>query len=652
MRRFCHVCGVLVLVLFHSVARAQRGGDGPADRVCAKLRLDVDSVMPAGVEGSVSLQDDRVYSVHVEVQKHADLAKLLRGIQVKDRRGALDVWSERLNRNVHAMVVAAVRASGHDPGFNPGTDVRLVVCGHVLPVDEEGKDFYWASFTGTRRDPADATDAAGAPPAEAPNGAELSVSIMPDRLLWKPREKITGKLKISNTGKGRTHCYAWGLDSLVVTDKAGKPADRFSFDGCILPAPNAPMYTFLEQGEVRSMSFEISTDRLDDLRGGFLLGEGEWVLTYDSRAFANTLVKVQPVTFRVLAEPGTYKGPRISAMRGCGPNLLLVREDNWIEVVDGGTAARLGTRRPEGFISGSIWNGSVLRASSDGRLIAFGTTRDAPVTIEAIFGAAPVIGALAAPRGVQVGPGGFGLERFLAGDQRALCVSNYVVAVVDTRTGELERTRTLEEQWVSTSTDGRFAAWVNADAVRILGNRGEDSYAVRVVDMEGDQKVRTRTITGHGDHPDLEMGARRAYLSDEFQASVVALSLEDGNLLELRTDMPAEVVGETPDASLVVVAWPRHGSDEAKRRPTEVGVFRTSDGARVSTVRCPSACSVALLGSPARIVTARRTFAGSGFGERAWLEERVKVYDTLTGAELRDLDLTPPAGLLPAYPGK
>jgi hypothetical protein len=643
---------LVVLGVCQSVAMGQRREEGPADRVCQRLRPQVEDLLPAGVEVSLYASDARVYDCHVELKKSVDLDALLRGIQRPTRRAALDAWSARLCGQVHRLVVDAVRASGHDPGFNPGTDVKLVVCGHVLPEAERMPGnagvFYWVSYTGTRRDPPSGTErAADAPPVEPPNGAQLTVTIVPDRTEWKPREKITGELKIVNTGRGRAHCHAWGLESLLVTDKAGKAAERFFFAGCILPSPDAPTYAFLEAGEVRSMRFAVSTDRLDDFRGGFVLGEGEWLLAYDPEKFDNTLVKVEPVPLRVRAAPGEYTGPRISMIRGCGPNIVLMREENWCEVIDGGTGKRLGTRRPEGLNPGWIWYGAQLRTSSDGRLIAFGTGRDAPIRIEAMFGEGPVRPSLGAPSTIEIGPGGFFLDRFLPGDRSALCTTNGMLVEMDLGTGAAVRSRRIPERFVSTSTDGRYGAWLEGDLARIVGHRGEDSYAVHVIDLRADGADRTRTVRGHGGSPTLVMGARRAYLSDEFESSVVSLSLIDGTVVELRTGAPADIIGESPDGEFVVLAWPRAEAEKAKSTPTVFGVFRTSDGSRVSSVRCGGPSAAIVLGAPARIGTVARKLIGDGWSERGWLDEHGVLYEARTGAKVRDLDLTPPAGFPP-----
>lgn len=91
---------------------------------------------------------------------------------------------------------------------------------------------------------------------------------------------------------------------------------------------------------------------------------------------------------------------------------------------------------------------------------------------------------------------------------------------------------------------------------------------------------------------------------------------------------------------MVAFSWPAWDLGEHPD-PTTIGVYRVSDGQRVSLIKCAEPSAAVLLPNPPRIATLRRRVLGDGWGDSSFLDEKVEVFDAQTGQSLKKLSLTP-----------
>lgn len=615
-----------------------------AQSVVDGLEGQAKKILPKGVAVSLRAEDGRIFSWTIELNKA--LVKEVGG-EMGNLPVALDKWSDTLNPKIVKMTSDAVRAAGHDPLFNQETDVTVSIGGQILPKKKrEGQfddgEWYSISFTGLRRN-ADRDDEGKVVRAAVgdPTGGQIEVAIVPDRATWKYRETITGRLTIKNTGKQRVRFSRWWIDGVDVTDEAGNKPESFSIMGNICAAPDAVMYIFLNPGEVHTGTFSVYTDRTHSMKNGYYLKVGTWKLRYASYAIDNVRVISDPATIQVRVEAGEYTGARIKSLRCAGHNFILMREDNSVEVIDPVTGNRLGGRRGDGSMHEWMWFGSRPCFSSDGRLVAYCKDRSSPIMIESLFGDPPPRAELFPPADLMVGGGGFFAGRFSGDGSKLFCATNNAWVTMDLATGAALNKAELSEMWASISPDGNHAAAVQGSIARIVGYPGNDKFAVKIFEVGGEKIVHSVEVIGHGEYPELVMGASGAYLSDEFASSVTYVPYVEGKTRSFETGGPADVVGESDDGSLVVLSWPRAEARDEEPGATTIAVYRVSDGTKVCMIEGKEPRAAAVVSGPPRVVCLPRKFVGDGFGGGSWLTEHASIYDALTGKVIKEIDRTP-----------
>jgi hypothetical protein len=480
-------------------------------------------------------------------------------------------------------------------------------------------------------------------------GGTINVVIEPDRAEWGYRETITGHLTITNTGPSRVRLDRWWLAELEVTDAGGDRPKTFHMLGFADDADGDGRYFYLAPAEVHTAQFKVFTDRAHSMMHGFYLAPGSWQLRYPQHPHDNIAVSSDPAKFTVRTAPGEYTGPRIIDVRGGGPNLALVREESVVDVVDGATGAHLGTKRLAGYVQGGSWTGFRLVFSNDGRLVAYCHDRAGHITIESVFGTAPALGSISAPDALDVGLGGFSAARFSTDGSRLICTTNYHLATMDLVTGKPERTIELPEMWIEVSPNATGGAAFQERTLRTIGQRGADGCMVVMFDLADTVRTHDVIVLGRGERPRLHAAKAGVYVTDEFASSAAYLPYTSGKTREFKTDAPCDFVGESADGSIVALAWPFF--DQGRNTsPTTVAVYAVATGERLATIPADQSRAAALLENPLRIVTIPRVIAGDSFGGAHWISEHGKVFNAMTGAPIKDLDLTPPAAPAPALP--
>ncbi len=625
------------------------------NKIAAKLCEDAKSILPADTRISISAKDGLVFEWNIDAPGVTDFKGLAKAASVPrdDARAAFQAWAESIHPKLLKLTAEAVKASGSDPEFNPETDFTLYVFGRIPGVADD-ENFCWISFTGSRRDEQhDMKTQAVTCPASAPaSGGEVRVTITPDRSQWGLHETITGSITITNIGSTRVHFNAWWIDTVKVTDEAGKEATSFSIRGCIDPAPNAPWYEFISAGKEYTAKFEVITDRIHSMRNGYYLPEGKWKLCYGQGEAENVKVHCDSVDISVAVKPGEYAGPRIRWAQAHGPNLVLLREDGIVDIVDGATGKHLGAKRLRGSRPNESWNDSPLIFSGDGRLMAYCLDREAPIQLMNLYGDAPALKELPAPKGIQVGPGGFTPIRFSKDGSQLTCISNGLFAVLDVATGEPVRSQTVAEMWSELSPDGVYAVCMDNGSDSGAEAREKDDCRISIRNLQDSAATpRKVTLKGRAQSPQIVAGTTGVWLVDEKTTSAVLVSYHDGKVTEFQTGVAPILAGESSDGSLAAFDWARQSSF-AEPSPSSVAVFRVANAEKLCTVTEDGARKFVLLSKPARLVALTWKTVKDGFGGGSWLTEYAAIYDATSGKLSRTLDLTPPEEYLPAAEDK
>lgn len=655
MRHILCIAGALFLA---NLAGAQKADPAAAaaDKVVQKLTEDSKPLLPPETELWLRAEDGRIYQWGITLPDDVDIAALTKdaGSKSEKPRDQLDDWAAFVRPKLQKMTEDAVKAAAVDPEFNAETDFEMWVNTHVPPDGkasggaDDRERFYWVSFTGSRRDALYGKNNTEVlrPAQGEPTGGDLEVTIVPDRRQWGHRETITGKLTLRNTGKSRVPMSSFWFNAVTAFDAAGKPAEGFSILGHINYAPRA-MNTFLSPGAEQTEKFTLVTDRLHTMMNGQYLPPGKWTLRHFEHAVKNVRVRCDAVAIEVALKEGEYAGPRILSAGGAGPNLVLMRENGIVDVVQVATGKHLGAGRPPGYRENWSWRGSNLVFSSDGRMAAYCTDRKTPIQIVSFFGDPPLRTTIPAPEGVTVGPGGFSPGRFVDNDAKLICGTNNTWAFLNLETGKAERVLSLTDMWTALSTDGGFASCLKGLGGGVVGHRGEDKYTVSLSQLlAAEAKTREVEVKGRGENPDLFPGLSGAYLCDEFTSSAIYVPYREGKNIEFATDGVPVFVGESADGSTVAFAWPRAGR-RGPPKPTTVGVYRVPTGEKLFTLPADSERQVVLLSSPPRLVAFEVVTVQDSFGGGSCLREKAVVYDATNGKELARKDLTPAEGTLP-----
>ncbi len=655
MRTITLLVGALFMANLADAQKADPAAEA-ADQVVQKLTEDSKPMLPPGAENWLRAEDGRIYQWSITLPDDVDIAALAKeaGSKSEKLRDQLDDWAAFVRPKFQKMTEEAVEAAGVDPEFNPETDFEMSVNTRLPPdgrpsggADDRDR-FYWVSFTGSRRDALYGKDNTEVlrPAQGEPTGGEIQVTIVPDRQQWGHRETITGKITIKNTGKARVPMSAFWFNAVTAFDAAGKMAEGFSILGHINYGPRA-MNTFLSPGAEQAATFTLITDRLHRMMNGQYLPPGKWTLRHFEHAVKNVRLKGEPAAIEVVLKEGEYAGPRILSATGAGPNLVLLRENGIVDVVEAATGKHLGAGRPPGYRENWSWRGSNLVFSSDGRQAAYCMDRKTPIQIVSFFGDPPFRATLAAPDGVTVGPGGFSPGRFVENDAKLICGTNNTWVVVNLETGKAERVLALPEMWTELSPEGSFASCLKGLGGGVVGHRGEDKYTISLSQLlAADVKTREVEIKGRGEDPDLFPGLAGAYLCDEFTSSAVYVPYREGKNIEFATGGVPIFVGESPDGSTVAFAWPR-AERRGPPKPTTVGVFRVSDGEKLFTLPADSQRQVVLLSNPSRLVAFEIVDVKDAFGGGQCLRESATIYEAKTGKEIAKKDLIPAEGTLP-----
>ena len=629
---FASAAPTLVHAQFVDEAVQKRGSE-----IAVKLKAWLEPQLPTKSDPWVMSEDGRIFATILTLPADTDLLALGKqaGSDAKEVSAAMEAWATKLNREYMAKATALVAEAKADPDFNPETDCRLLVSfrGPGAKDQPEGAISYHftGSHLGARRN--FDTGKVLVPAKGEPIGGEIEVVISPSRTDWSPKETITGKISITNTGKTRVYLSAWHYDSVNVTDPAGKKPQEFFMMGNIDPAANAAMYRFVKPGEKLEETFTVYTDRLHSMEHGYYLSEGDWLLGYGPLDLDNVKVVCAPTTIHVTAKPGEYTGPRILEAYGAGENIILAREDDSYEVLNASSGARLGSKpRDTGADPNRSWLGWGCVFSPDGRLMAFCKDRESPISIVALYGDPPPVTTIAAPKDLEVGPGGFMARKFLADGKDLVCVSNNAMVIVGLHDGVTKRSSTLPEMWPDLSPDGSHGAALEGLMMRIVGYRGDDKYSIRLLDTTGGEAPRKVEVKGHGTCPSVHAGLKGVYLTDEFEDAVVYMPYTIANgekpFREFPAGGPSDFVGESSDGSLVAFSWPawdRGGTPD----PTTIGVYRVADGQRVSLIKCDAPSTAVLLSNPPRIGVLRHRLLGDRWVARSVMEEAAEVFDII-----------------------
>ncbi len=302
---------------------------------------------------SLSLQDDQVahWSISLPEDDAALLSALTEALPCAggiERVDSGDVrleaplldrlidWSRQINDDLAAITAREFKEAGRE-NYNPELDYEFSVCGHVLPIETYGEDWFYASFDHRRLaylgrpaselewmefdggfDPTEpqaqeyikelqekaAKFGPLFPQAEppAPSGeSELTWTIRPSKSAWREKENITGRVTLRNTGTRRLHVpWRWGPSAVDIHDPGGGRLKTFRFNGCIYYGiPDAWNYYLLPGSEV-TREFTIHTDPENCGLHGYQAPPGRYVLTRPP--IDNVIMHGEPVTIEVAAK--------------------------------------------------------------------------------------------------------------------------------------------------------------------------------------------------------------------------------------------------------------------------------------------------------------------------------------------------------------
>lgn len=314
MRR--HIAALCLLFLFgiacHGAAAQSREVDPAVRAQGSAIRKELYEAMPFRGRPDISYdiipKDGLIFQWLVRLNPSVSIAWLAEeaGIVSDDPVVVLDAWSERLNAEIVALTTRIVQEAGTDPGFNPETDVRVLVSGRVLPAERpkdakpwDDSSYYSISFTGTRRAvQLDPVTRKPIPCADGETrGGSITCVLTPDRDVWAFRQTITGSITIRNTGTTRVPVSARWEHHIRITDRAGR---RIDARGLVLqadPSPTSASSIFLEPGGVLNGRFEIGTD---PLHSGYDLHPGLWTLRFADQG-DNYTIDTQPAEVVVVA---------------------------------------------------------------------------------------------------------------------------------------------------------------------------------------------------------------------------------------------------------------------------------------------------------------------------------------------------------------
>lgn len=620
-----------------------------AAKVADSLRSMAVAMVPDRVNVSVRAIDGRVYEWRIEIGTDVDIVALAKEVHTRasDRVGTLDAWTDRMASKLFSLTEDEVTRANIDKDFNPESDFQLSVF-HRLPGPipdppvrfKDHPDCYWASYTGSRRDPLrNEANEIIRPPSKPAVTSPIRVQIEPSRAAWQFRETINGRISITNKGTARIHLIADWPDRIRVTDPAGNHADSFD---CLGHAEHGFMdskYVYLTPGETITEEFRVFTDRAHTMLDGYHLRPGPWQIGIADSVLKGFEVEDPTAQVVVLAKPGEYLGPRIVEAISAGNMLVLVREDGTIESVDPSNCRRLGSCRPFGAEHDWLVSSKDFTVSDDGRLLACLKSRWEPVSLVALFGAAPARTKVYPPRDFSLGPGGFAPSRFLPDGKTLVCRTNNSLVLVDVETGD-GVPLPVPEMWVEASPDASGATALKGPNRRTRGNRASDTCTVAVIDLRDQKNNRDVVVKGHGESPDLHAARSCIFVTDEFESSFLQIPYASQPTREVKTGGACDLIGESSDGTIAAFAWPRASKDHDVG-PTSIGVYRTSDGERLATISLDKASGAVLVSNPPRIVTQTRIRVEDGFNGGEWLSEAAQVFDALTGKILLDLDLTP-----------
>jgi len=620
-----------------------------AAKVADSLRSMAIAMVPDRVRVSIYPQDGRVYDWSIEVATWADIAALAKdvGTDPNDRVATLDRWADRLAAKLFMLTKDEVSHAGIDKGFNPETDIEISVH-HRMPKPladppprfKDKPDWYWVSYTGTRRNPLynDANEIVR-PASKPPTGGSVRVVIEPLRAEWGFRETLTGRVSITNPGRARVHVSIWWSEHLSVTDSTGRRPESFHIMGNIDPGPNTPWYVFISPGETHTEEFNVFTDRAYTMSSGYYLAPGIWEIHPPESLGENIEVECLPAKIAVRTRPGEYTGPRILESSSTGSRLVLIREDGTVEAIDPRNGQRFGSWRSLGQDDGWFLHSRELAMTSDARLLARFNGQQNPISIERLFGPAPPIPKLNPPKNLALGTSGLRPMRFLPDDRTLVCLTNDSFAFIDVQSGEA-RFASIPKARIRISPDGANA--VACECVSSwIDDRGLDTCTITVIDLRDQKNNRDVVVKGHGESPDLHAARSCVFLTDEFESSFLQIPYANQPTREVKTAGPCDFIGETSDGTLAAFAWPLASKDH-EVGPTTIGVYRTSDGERIATISLDKASGAVLVSNPPRIVAQTRIRIVNGFNGGEWLSEAAQVFDALTGEKLLNLDLTPP----------
>lgn len=621
-----------------------------AAKVADSLRTTANAMVPDRVEIRVRATDGRVYEWSLEIGTDVDIVTLAKEMHTSaiDRIATLDAWTDQMASKLFSLTKDEVTRASIDKDFNPECDFTLSVF-HRMPAPipdptvrfKDHPDCYWASYTGSRRDPLrnEAGEIIRLPSKPAVT-TPIRVQIEPSRAEWQFRKTIDGRISITNKGTARIRLIADWADRIRVTDPTGNQAQAFSCLGHVEGGFIDSMFKFLAPGDTITEKFSVCTDRAHTMLNGYHLAPGPWRISVADFVFKDFEVEGSPAEIVVLAEPGEYMGPRIVEAISAGHRLVLLREDGTIEAVDTTTGERLGSCRTFGADRDWLVSSKDFAVSDDGRLLACLESRWKPISLVALFGPAPARTKVYPPRDFSLGPGGFAPSRFLPRGKTLVCCTNSNLVLVDVETGN-GVPQPVPEAWVEVSPDATGAVAIKSPLVSWANVRGSDACTVAVIDLRDQKNNRDVAVKGHGERPDLHAARSYAFLTDEFESSFLQIPYANQPTREVKTGGPCDFIGESSDGTLAAFAWPRASKDKDVG-PTTIGVFRSSDGEQIATIRMNEASSAVFISEPPRILTQARLRVEDGFNGSEWLSESARVFDALTGEQLQTLDLTPP----------
>ena len=194
----------------------------------------------------------------------------------------------------------------------------------------------------------------------------LRATIVPDKLIWAPRETIGGQVVIENVGRSVATIEPLGSPAVFIRDAAGLEPHRTSAigrGGCGIALPQGQR---LVPGATQVRRFRFSTDPLDPVER-WEIAPGRYTLRWSGRGLVDDLL-VGPASVMAPDVPIEVRGaaddlpPRIvrwEAGNGC---VVVIREDGTIvsydlgtgpPAIDQGQSGRpfdLGGRREPGYL--------------------------------------------------------------------------------------------------------------------------------------------------------------------------------------------------------------------------------------------------------------------------------------------------------------